>query len=120
MMSYWLNGLGTNWTDSCKAHVQYVQYRRSGNFRVKNNSCEKFRVIKFSRFHLFREIFLTVDDRNMNERLESSWRLVYYQVSGEPGITGCSRRSDIYLGKCGFVHASLFSDHRGVILFFTC
>ena len=25
----------------------------------------------------------------MDERLESSWRLVYYQVSGEPGIAGC-------------------------------
>ena len=38
-----------------------------------------------------------VDDCNIDERLESSWRLVYYQVSGEPGITGCSRWSDIYL-----------------------
>ena len=25
----------------------------------------------------------------MDERLESSWRLVYYQVSGEPGIARC-------------------------------
>ena len=32
----------------------------------------------------------------MDECQESSWRLVYYQVSGEPGITGCSRRSDFY------------------------
>ena len=54
--------------------------------RVKN-----FRVIKFSRFRSIREIFLTVDDCSMDERLESSWRLVYYQVSGEPGIAGCSR-----------------------------
>ena len=84
--------------------------------RVKN-----FRVITFSRFHSIREIFLTVDECSMDEHLESSWHLVYYQVSGEPGIAGCSRRSDIYLGECGLAHASLFIDHRHVILFFgTC
>ena len=33
--------------------------------------------------------------------LESLWLLVYYQVSGEPGIGRCSHRSDIYLGECG-------------------
>ena len=64
--------------------------------RVKN-----FHVVKFSRFCSIREIFLTVDYCNMDERLESSWGLVYYQVSGEPGITGCSCRSDIYLVECG-------------------
>ena len=37
----------------------------------------------------------------MDKRLESSWHLVYYQVLGESEIVGCSRRSDIYLGKCG-------------------
>ena len=58
--------------------------------------------------------------REMDERLESSWRLVYYQVSGEPGIAGCSRRSDIYLGECGVARASLFTDRRRVILFFAC
>ena len=47
------------------------------------------------------QFFLMIDDYNMDERLESSWHLVYYQVSGEPGIAGCSRRSDIYLGECG-------------------
>ena len=36
--------------------------------RMKN-----FRVVKFSRFHLIRKIFLTVDDYNMDEHLESSW-----------------------------------------------
>ena len=79
--------------------------------RVKN-----FRVVKFSRFRSIREFFLTVDDCNVDKRL----RLVYYQVSGEPGITRCSRRSDIYLGKCGLARTSLFTDHRCVILFFTC
>ena len=49
---------------------------------------KNFRVIKFSRFRSIREICLTVDGCSMNERLESSWRLVY-QVSGEPGIAGC-------------------------------
>ena len=63
--------------------------------RVKN-----FRVVKFSRFRSIREIFLTVDYCNMDERLESSYRLAYYHVSGEPGIARCSRRSDIYI-PCG-------------------
>ena len=50
-----------------------------------------YRVIKFLWFRSIREIFLTVDNCSMDERLESSWCLVYYQVSGEPGIVGCSR-----------------------------
>ena len=62
--------------------------------RVKN-----FRVIKFSRFRSIHKKFLTVDDCSMDKHLESSWRLVDYQVSGEPGIAGCSCRSDIYLGR---------------------
>ena len=37
----------------------------------------------------------------MDEGLESLWLLVYYQVSGEPGIVHCSPQSDIYLGECG-------------------
>ena len=56
----------------------------------------------------------------MDDHLESSWRLVYYQVSGEPGIAGCSRRLDIYLGEYGLARASLFTDHHRVILFFVC
>ena len=79
-----------------------------------------FHVIKFSRFRSIREIFLTVDDCSMDERLDSSWRLVYYQVLGEPGIAGCSRRTDIYIGECGLACASLFTDHHRVILFFAC
>ena len=67
--------------------------------RVKN-----FVLFKFSWFRLIRDIFLMVDDFNMDERLESSWCLVYYQVSGEPGITGYGHRSDIYLGECGLAH----------------
>ena len=102
------------------AFIMPLNYRRSGNFCVKNNSSENFRAIKFSRFCSIREILLTVDDCSMDERLESSWHLVYYQVSGEPGIVGCSRRSDIYLRECGLVRASLFTDHRRVILFFAC
>ncbi len=62
---------------------------------------KNFRVDKFSRFRSICEFFLTVDDCNMDERLESLWLLVYYQVSGEPGIARCSHRSDIYLGECG-------------------
>ena len=67
-------------------------------FALKIICVKNFRVTKFSWFRSIRKIFLTVDDYNMDESLESSWRLVYYQVSGEPGITDCSHRSDIYLG----------------------
>ena len=70
-------------------------------FTLKIICVKNFRVVKFSRFHSIHEIFLTVDYCNMDERLESSWRLVYYQVSGAPGIARCSRRSDIYLVECG-------------------
>ena len=70
-------------------------------FALKIIHMKIFRVDKFSRFRLIREIFLTVDDCNMDERLESLWLLVNYQVSGEPGIARCSRLSDIYLGECG-------------------
>ena len=38
---------------------------------------KNFRVIKFSLFCSIREIFLAVDDCNMDKLLESSWRLVY-------------------------------------------
>ena len=56
---------------------------------------KKFRVVKFLRSRLIHENFLTVDDCNVDEHLESSWCLVYYQVLGESGIAGCSCRSDI-------------------------
>ena len=76
----------------------HVVYRRLGIFTLKIILVRNFRVVKFVQSAKF---FLTVDDHNMDKRLESSWHLVYYQVSGEPGIAGCSRRSDIYLGECG-------------------
>ena len=95
-------------------------YRNREIFALKIIRIKNFRAIKFSLFRSIREIFLTVDDCSTDERLESSWRLVYYQVSGEPGIAYCSRRSDIYLRECGLARASLFTDHRRVILFFAC
>ena len=61
-----------------------------------------------------------IDKYNMDKHLESSYRLVYYQVSGEPGIAGCSRRSDIYPGECGLACASLFTDRHRVSLIFAC
>ena len=68
-------------------------------FTLKIIRVKIFHVIKFSRFRSIREFFLTVDDCNMDKLLESSWRLsIYYQVSGEPWITGCSLR---LLGECG-------------------
>ena len=68
--------------------------------------------------HLSREEFLlTVDCCNTEEHLESSWRLVYYQVSGEPRIARCSCQSDIYLRECVFacklIHWS--SPHNFII-----
>ena len=54
------------------------------------------------------KIFLTVDDCNMDERLESLWHLVNYQVSGEPGIARCSHQSDIYLGECGLARKLIY------------
>ena len=89
-------------------------------FTLKTILVKIFHVIKFSRFRSIRKIFLTVDDCSMDERLESSWRLVYYQVSGEPGIAGCSRRLDIYPGECGLAHASLFIACGCVSLIFAC
>ena len=70
-------------------------------FTLKIIHVKNFRVVKFSRFCSIHEKFLTVDGCNVDEHLASSWRLLYYQVSGEPGIAGCSRRLDIYLGECG-------------------
>ena len=58
-------------------------------------------LLNFRGFVRSVKFFLTVDYCNMDKRLESSWRLVYYQVSGEPGITRCSRWSDINLVECG-------------------
>ena len=77
--------------------------------RVKN-----FHVVKFSRFRSIRKNFLTVDGCNLDERLESFWRLVYYQVSGKQGIACYSRRSDIYPGECGLAPASF--HHRVIYI----
>ena len=66
-------------------------------------------------FHGFTN-FLMVDDCNMDECLKSSWHLVYYQVSGEPVITGCSHQLDIYLRQCGLA-CKLITDHHHEILF---
>ena len=61
-------------------------------FALKIIHVKIFRVDKFLRFRSIRKIFLTVDNCNMDERLESLWLLVYYQVSGEPGIARCSHQ----------------------------
>ena len=89
-------------------------------FALKIICVKIFRVLKFSQLRSIRKIFLMVDDCSMDELLESSWHLVYYQVSGEPGNAGCSRRSDIYLGECGLPRTSLFTDYCHIILFFVC
>ena len=58
----------------------------------------------------------------MDERLEHSWRLVYYEVPGEPAIAGCntaavsSPQSEIYLGRCGRTRM-LFVDRHCVNVF---
>ena len=88
-------------------------------FTLKLKRLKNFRVVRFSQFLFIREIFLTVDDCNIDERLASSWHLVYYQVSGEPGIARCSCRSDIYPMECELAR-NFYTDHRHVILFFSC
>ena len=92
--------------------------RRSGNSHVKYNLHKHFYGVKFSRFCSICEIILAVNGCNMDKRLESSWHLVYYQVSGEPEIAGCSHQPDINLGECGLAHKC--DHHRHVILFFAC
>ena len=87
-----------------------MDYHRLGIFTFKNNPREKCLCCKFSPFRLICKNFLTVDDCNMDECLETCWRLVYYQVSGEQGIARCSRRLDIYLREHGLA----------CILFFAC
>ena len=88
-------------------------------FALKIIRVKFFRVDKFSRFRSIREILLTVDDCNMDERLESLWLLVYYQVSGKLGIARCSHRSDIYLGECGLAR-KLIHGSWPRNLFFAC
>ena len=48
---------------------------------------------------LIREIFLTVDSYMMDECLERSLRIVYYQASGEPAIAGCNA---VTVSSCTF------------------
>ena len=55
----------------------------------------------------------------MDERLESSWHLVYCQVSGDPGITAVVVYRTFTPGSVDLC-TSLFTDHRHVILFFAC
>ena len=103
--------------------VQVMYFHRSRNFHVLKIiiiiRMINFRVVKFSRCHSIHKIFVTVDDYNMDECLESCWHLVYYQVSGQPRFAHCSRRSDIYLGECGLAHKLIdWSSPRN--LFFAC
>ena len=75
--------------------------------------------VKFSQFCSIRNFFLIVDDCNMDECLESSWHLVYYQISGEPGIGPVVVDRTFTSGSVD-LRASLFIDHCRVILFFAC
>ena len=89
-------------------------------FTLKIICVKNFRVIKFSRFRLIREFFLTDDDCNMDELLESSWRLVYttrYQESQGSFAVVIDRTFNS--GNVN-LHANLFTNHLRVILFFAC
>ena len=70
-------------------------------FTLKVIRMKNFPGVKFLRFRSICKFLLTVDDCNMDKRLESSCHLVCYQVSGEPE----SCRLDIYLGgvECLFI-----------------
>ena len=95
----------------CEVYMS-IAYERTvdQNFQVKNDLCNKF-INKFLWFHSICGIFLTIDSCNMNKCL------VYYQVSGEPGIASYSHRWDIHLGSVDLL-TSLFIDHHRLILFF--
>ena len=93
-----------------------VAYRSSGTLkiiRVKN-----FCIVKFSRFRSIREIFLAVDYCNMDELLESSWRLVYYTRYQESQGSLAVVVDRTFTSWSVDLRASLFTDHRRVILFF--
>ena len=75
-----------------------------------------FVSLKFSQFCAICNFFKTITI--WTSAIESSYRLVYYWVSGEPRISGCSRQLDIYHGECGIACASLFIDRRRII--FVC
>ena len=79
-------------------------------FTLKIICVTNFCVVKFWLFRSICKNFAVVNDCNMDKLLESSWRLVYYQVSGEQGIACCSCWSDVYFGECGpackFIHWS--------------
>ena len=86
-------------------------------FTLKIICMKIFCVIKFSRF---RSICKTVDDCNMDELLESSWRLVHttrYQES--QGSLAVVFDRTFTPGNVD-LRANLFTDHRRVILFFAC
>ena len=75
---------------------------------IKIICIKNFRGVKISQFHSILEVFLTVDSYNMDEHLESSEHLVYYQVSSESGITGCSRQSNIYVRRYGLARTLIY------------
>jgi len=76
------------------------------------------RVDKFLRFRSIREIFLTVDDCNMDECLESLWLLVYYQYQESQGLLAVVIDWTFISGSLD-LHASLFTEHR-CIIYFSC
>ena len=56
----------------------------------KNIPMKNFRAVKIYVVSFDLRNFLMVDSCNMEERLESSLRFIYYQASGDPRITGCN------------------------------
>ena len=86
-------------------------------FALKIIRVKIFRVDKFSRFRSIREIFFTVGDCNMDERLESLWLLVYYQVYQENRGLLAVVIDRTFTSRSVDLRASLFTDHRRVIYF---
>ena len=52
---------------------------------------KNFRAVKIYVVSFDPRNFIMVDNCNMEERLESSLRFIYYQASGDPRIAGCNR-----------------------------
>ena len=78
-----------------------------------------FHVVKFSQSRSIREIFLTVDNCNMDKRLKSSWGLSTTRYQESQGSLTVVVNRTFNLGSVN-LRASLFTDHRRVILFLVC
>ena len=70
---------------------------------------KKFGLINFC--GLICEIFLAVDGYIIEKHLERSYRLVYYQVSGDPAIACCNTEAVRVVVNQTFTSAGVENAH---------